>query len=147
VRVLIDTNVFVRMIRTTASDADPARSAVETLSRRGDEPCVVPQVLYEFWAVATRPKAQNGLGCSVESAVVHIAEIRQISTLLRDALDLVERWQSIVVRHEAKGKQAHDARLIAAIQAHDVNHIMTFNAKDFRRYSGLSVLTPGDVHD
>jgi len=45
-----------------------ALDATTTLVQRGDHPCLVPQVLYEFWVVATRPKAVNGLGLTVAAA-------------------------------------------------------------------------------
>jgi predicted nucleic acid-binding protein len=33
----------------------------------------------------------------------------------------------------------HDARLAAVMLAHGVNHILTFNVDDFRRYPGIVV--------
>jgi hypothetical protein len=43
------------------------------------------------------------------------------------------------------GKNAHDARLVAAMRVHGLTHLLTFNAQDFRRYPGINVVTPGDL--
>ena len=53
--ILLDTNILLRY----ACVADPALATVDaaitTLHARGEPLCVVPQNIYEFWAVATRP--------------------------------------------------------------------------------------------
>ena len=46
------------------------------LRNRGDTLWVVPQALYEFWVVATRPTTVNGLGFTVARAV---AELRVLA--------------------------------------------------------------------
>lgn len=38
-----------------------------------------------------------------------------------------------------KGKNAHDARLVAAMVRHGLTHILTFNAQDFSRYRGITI--------
>jgi hypothetical protein len=59
--LLLDTNVLGRMVEVGHPQHRVASDAVDALRRRGDTPCVVPQVLYELWVVATRPPAANGL--------------------------------------------------------------------------------------
>jgi hypothetical protein len=43
------------------------------------------------------------------------------------------------------GKNAHDARLVAAMNVHGLTQLLTFNNQDFQRYPGISVVTPDDV--
>jgi hypothetical protein len=61
---LADTNILLRWV----SPADPQRSlavdSVKALQRRGEVVHITPQNLIEFWGVATRPAAVNGLGMS-----------------------------------------------------------------------------------
>lgn len=38
------------------------------------------------------------------------------------------------------GVQVHDARLVAAMQAHNITHILTFNTSDFTRYASLGIV-------
>lgn len=47
--------------------------------------------------------------------------------------------------YKVVGKTAHDARLVAAMHAHGLTHLLTFNEPDFRRYAGIIVLTPAGV--
>ena len=53
--ILLDTNLLTRITRSHDPQSAVARAAIQTLLRRGERLIVVPQNLYEFWAVATRP--------------------------------------------------------------------------------------------
>jgi hypothetical protein len=51
-------------------------------------------------------------------------------------------WRRLVVAHSVSGKKTHDARLVAAMSVHGVAHILTLNADDFTRFTGITVLDP-----
>jgi predicted nucleic acid-binding protein len=106
---------------------------------------IVPQVVYEFWVVATRPREQNGLGLSIADADAAVEERTGVFRLLLDERGVFIRWKELVRRHEVRGKLAHDARLVAAMQRHGIESILTFNAADFQRFTSIKVITPTDV--
>jgi predicted nucleic acid-binding protein len=145
VKILVDTNILVRTAEPGTSAFHEAHEAVAKLTSTGLEPCIVPQVLYEFWVVATRPSEQNGLGLSSAQAHADMMRLQDFFTLLRDERAVFERWQDLVLQHDVKGKGAHDARLVAAMQRHGITHLLTFNDKDFERFTGVTVRTPGGV--
>ena len=60
--VLLDTNILTRYAQPAPPHHAAAAGETAALRLRGESLVVVPQVLYEFWAVCTRPLAQNGLG-------------------------------------------------------------------------------------
>lgn len=65
-KILLDTNILTRSAQASHPQHKIATSALVTLIQRGDIPCLVSQVVYEFWTVATRPiGAENGLGLTV----------------------------------------------------------------------------------
>src|SRR5438309_6741248 len=53
--ILLDTNLLTRITRSSDPQSGVARAAIQALFGRGERLIVVPQNLYEFWAVATRP--------------------------------------------------------------------------------------------
>lgn len=59
---LIDTNILVRLEDSLDAKHAEAILAIQFLKDAGHECQLVPQVLYEFWVVATRPVEANGLG-------------------------------------------------------------------------------------
>jgi predicted nucleic acid-binding protein len=71
-RILLDSNVVLRLgDRGHAMHAE-ALAAIDWLDANGHECVIVPQVLYEYWVVATRPAENNGLGMSVANAAASI---------------------------------------------------------------------------
>ena len=44
-----------------------------------------------------------------------------------------------------KGKEAHDARIVAAMLAHRVSNLLTFNMGDFKRYTQITSVDLRDV--
>jgi predicted nucleic acid-binding protein len=143
--VLLDTNILVRL----ALHADPlhatARAAVTALQHRGETLHLVPQNLYEFWVVATRPVVVNGLGFTAGQAAAELARLQTLFALLPDTPAMFTQWQQLVTTHNVLGKNAHDARLVAAMLVHGVSHLLTFNVADFSRFPGIAVLDPAIV--
>ena len=122
-----------------------AVAAVNLLAQSGEQLCLVPQNLYEFCAVATRPIAANGLGMSVAEAALEIARLRPTFTVLDDVPAILPEWERLVIHYGVVGKNAHDTRLVAAMAVHGIGRILPFNSSDFQRYAGFTVVTPDDV--
>lgn len=144
-KILVDTNVVLRAAQASHPHHASAKSSLESALANGHQVCVVPQVLYEVWAVATRPSEQNGLGLPVQQAAELVSKIRDTFTLLEDPPGFADHWLQVVVENDSKGKTSHDARLYAAMLAHGVDHIITFNKSDFQRYKGLTTLFPPEM--
>ena len=92
--ILLDTNLLTRMTRSHDPQSGVARAAIQTLLGRGERLIVVPQNLYEFWAVATRPPGPppagaNGLGMTVSQAGHWVRFFQRRFTLLVDREELV----------------------------------------------------------
>jgi predicted nucleic acid-binding protein len=144
-KVLLDTNVLARLAQPSHRHHRIAAQAVETIRTRGDEICVVPQVLYELWVVCTRPTGEIGLGMSVTQAQAESATIKRLATVLRDERAIFQEWEQLVSTHDVKGKNAHDARLVAAMLRHGITHILTLNEEDFRRFTEIVVVAPTEI--
>ncbi len=60
--VLLDTNVLGRLAQSTSPQHLVAKSAVDSLQRRGENLCIVPQVVYEFGSFARAPSERRTMG-------------------------------------------------------------------------------------
>ncbi len=143
--ILLDTNILVRSAHAGHAMQRLAADSVAELLRQGETLCLVPQNFYEFWVVCTRPAAQNGLGMSFAAAQAELARIKTLFTLLEDTPDIFPQWEQLVLQYQIQGKNAHDARLVAAMMVHGLSRILTFNVGDFQRYQTLTVLEPQKV--
>ena len=126
-RVLLDTNILLRLALEAHPTHSEAVSAVKRIRQRGDEPAIVPQVLYEYWVVATRPADKNGLGLSPVQARQAIDEFTRSMIILRDERGIFMNWLTLVTDHAVSGKRSHDTRLVAAMLRHDLTELITFN--------------------
>ena len=144
-KILVDANILLRM--ANQSDPEHARvvNAVLHLDGAGVEICLVSQTLYEFWVVATRPLAMNGLGLSADEARDSVKYLVQTYELFRDEARIFDLWQALVSAHAVKGKNAHDARYVAAMICHGLTHFLTLNTADFHRFNVVRVLSPHDI--
>lgn len=111
--------------------------AIQTLLGRKERLIVVPQNLYEFWAVATRPPGpppagRNGLGMSPAQAAHWCRFFRRRFVFLPDRDNLCILWLALVEAHGVTGFRAHDVRLVAAMQSYGIPRLLTFNAADFQ---------------
>jgi predicted nucleic acid-binding protein len=123
---------------------DVVRS-LAVLATRRDELSVIAQNLIEFWAVATRPIADNGLGITVAQAAKEVKKLKTLFSILPDTADILPQWEQLVVQHQVLGKQVHDTRLVAAMTVHKLTHLLTFNTDDFKRYDGITVVNPSSI--
>ena len=140
-RILIDTNIALRFAQAGAPGHALVEHAVKTLLGRGDELMVVPQVVYELWAVGTRPKVVNGFGWTSEEARQEMDGLSEQFSMLQDTPSIFAVWLELVTQHHVSGKPSHDARLAAAVQVHGLDAILTRNIADFKRF-GLNVINP-----
>jgi predicted nucleic acid-binding protein len=53
----------------------------------------------------------------------------------------------LVNKYSVHGKNAHDARLVAAMMRHGVKHLLIFNTADFERFEEISLIHPQEVSD
>ncbi len=114
-RYLADTNVLLRYADTGANQHSLIMQALETLMLRQDEMVMVPQNIYEFWSVGTRPKDKNGLGWTTAKTRAVTDQLVKRFPLLPDMPSVFTNWLELVTRFDVRGKQVHDARLVAAM--------------------------------
>jgi predicted nucleic acid-binding protein len=143
--ILVDTKILTRSAEPGHAMHATATSAVTSLRGQGHTLCVIPQVLYEFWVVCTRPTSVNGLGKTAAEAATELAALRALFPMLDDTPAIFPAWEQLVISEAVLGKNAHDARIVASMRVHGVTHILTFNDADFRRFAGITALNPAAV--
>jgi predicted nucleic acid-binding protein len=144
-RTLVDSNVLIARVAPERVEHQTAIDSVSHLLASGEEFFVPPQNIAEFWRVAATPRERpGGLGLTAAEARLRRENIKRDFTLLHDAPALYDAWERLVDQHEVIGLAVFDARLVAAMQVHRLDRILTFNIPDFARY-GVTVLDPAAV--
>lgn len=135
-KILIDINILIRI------DHEVVVNTLADLKKQQANFYILPQVLIEFWCVATRPKNKNGLGYSVTETENEVQKAKKLFHLFPDKPEYFAEWQRLVKNYEVKGVNVHDTRLVAAMIVNQLTHIVTFNGQDFRRYQEITIIDP-----
>ncbi len=84
---------------------------------------------------------RNGFSFSVEETDERTALI-ETKFSLADSEAIHQEGCRIVVERRS---QVREARLVTSTQVHGIGNLLTLNVKDFRRFSGIAVLSPEEV--
>ena len=142
----LDTNILLRVGDKSNQYYNILTEAIISLKSRGGRAVIVPQNLYEFYVVATRPaSARGGLGITPSEAVEEINRLCKLFIFQADTSDIYTEWIKLIDAHQVSGVAAHDARLVAAMIVHGISNLLTFNTVDFSRYNGLTVWHPENI--
>jgi len=140
---LCDTNLWLRSVDTDSPQHAVAVAAMEIIARRA-ELVILPQILVEFWAVATRPTNSNGLGWTTDQAATRLVLLQERFQLLAETSELFDQWFELVRSRRISGKRVHDARIAAGIITAKIDFLVTFNVSDFESWP-IKALHPGEI--
>ncbi|HXA50216.1 MAG TPA: PIN domain-containing protein [Candidatus Acidoferrum sp.] len=142
---LLDTNILLRISKRDDPQQPVIVQALNTLVERGVSLCYTSQTVAEFWNTSTRPLDRNGFGLSVADTDRLASVIERHFKFLPDSRETYDRWRALLVAHNVRGVQVHDARLAASMYVHGIRVLLTLNVQDFRRFPDLLVIHPGQV--
>jgi predicted nucleic acid-binding protein len=141
-RVLLDTNILLRISDPAHPHHQPAVRSLKALAVAGGTFTISSQNVYEFLAVATRPLQDRGLGMNQTTADRELRKLIGSLHMVYDSVDVVMELRRLMIVHGISGKSIHDARLAATMNVYGIADILTFNVKDFVRFAGINVLDP-----
>ncbi len=139
---LVDSNILVRLRDLDSPERAVCEQVVQLSLQQGVRLYLCAQSLIEFWAVSTRPREANGLGLDTQQVFVGVTTIVRTLPLLPEPADIAGQWLHLVRQYAVKGKEVHDARLVAFAVAHQIRDILTLNPDDFTRYREVTAWTP-----
>lgn len=89
-----DSNILLRSIEANHPHQHGALGVINKLVGRGAEIVLLPQTLYEFWVVATRPTGkENGLGLNAEATAAVIAKFKSFFPIQHDVPEVFHLWR------------------------------------------------------
>jgi predicted nucleic acid-binding protein len=138
--ILIDTNILTISKQSGQPDFKKVTDRLQQFVDDNEELVICPQNIYEFFVAATRPKDKRGLGLSRKKTLEEIKNLEDTYTFINDPENLFSSWKQIIQNYETSGKQGHDARFVAFMQALGINRFYTLNVSDFNRYSDIITL-------
>jgi predicted nucleic acid-binding protein len=141
-RLFVDTNILL----FASSKDSPFQTAAElSLGQWRSQSTglfVSTQILREYLAVTTRPAPGRPTEPDYEAITKNLLEFRKSFRLLEETCSISEKLESLVSEFSVKGKQVHDANIVASMLVHGVFDLFTHNTGDFERFSALITIHP-----
>lgn len=142
---LLDSNILVHLVNQDAPEHLVVMQCLQLLWERGVYLTYTSQNLGELWNVCTRPAGRNGFGLSVAETNEQALLIEMRFRLLEDSGLVHREWRKLIVDFDVSGVLVHDARLVAAMKVHRIGKIITYNLRDFRRFTSVVAVSPRDI--
>jgi predicted nucleic acid-binding protein len=133
--ILIDTNIVLRSKQINSIHYELVTNKLIELISSGEELLICPQVIYEFYVVATRPVEQNGLGLLYNTAITEIENLLETYQMPGENENVFLNWQQLIRDYKVVGKNAHDAKIVAFMISNNISKLYTLNRKDFVRFT------------
>lgn len=137
-RVMVDTNVLVHSTVDNSPHHQEARQWLAALHRQGVTLFITPQIAREYLAVLTRVDIFEQR-FTPEEALNALQAMLPTLTWLEETEETVARLFALVRRYQVRGKQVHDANIVAVMLACGVTRLLTYNLDDFRRFEEIAL--------
>jgi predicted nucleic acid-binding protein len=141
--MFIDSNILINAVNPKSDHHEPAKTKLHDIKNSFLPLFISGQMIREFFSTLTRPGNANGVGLPTRQAVSALnGLLGQIDTL-DDTPAVRTKLIALVMMHDVKGKQIHDANIVATMLVHGERQLLTFNGGDFARYRDvIEVVAP-----
>lgn len=140
-RCMVDTNVLVYATIDEAPKCEEARQWMTRLQKEVVQLCTTPQIYREYLVVLTRGSLFERT-LTTEEALAALEALRPAFRELSPTSETFAELVSLIRRYEVRGKQVHDANIVAVMETYGIDALATYNRNDFQRFEGIRLLTP-----
>lgn len=133
---VVDTNVLVYSTVSGNPWHQQARQWLAALQNGGLGLCVTTQVLREYLVVLTRGTVFEK-SFTVDQVLAQVEALLPSLTVLDEPLAAADLLRTLVQRYQVRGKNIHDANIVAVMLTHGVYRLVTYNQADFRRFDEI----------
>ena len=131
--MFVDTNALIRARFRTSPFHEAARTALARAGVNSEPIRISRQVVREYLVTVTRPQDWSD-PLPVAAALRDVEWLRSTFEILEDGERVTNMLVALFREFPIGGKQIHDANIAATMLAHGERRLLTFNAKDFRRF-------------
>jgi predicted nucleic acid-binding protein len=135
---MVDTNVLVYSTVSGNPWHKESRQWLAMLQSRRCSLCITTQILREYLVVLTRGTVFEK-SFSVDQVLAQIQALLPSFIILDEPLVASELLRTLVQRHQVRGKNIHDANIVAVMLAHGVHRLVTYNLADFQRFDEIAL--------
>ena len=138
---IVDTNVLVYGTVSGNPWHQQARRWLAALQNDGLCLCITTQILREYLVILTRGDVFEK-SFTVDQVLAQIEAMLPGLTALDEPLAAGEPLCTLVRQYQIRGKNIHDANIVAVMLTHGVRRLATYNQADFQRFDEIVLAAP-----
>ncbi|MBD3405218.1 MAG: PIN domain-containing protein [Candidatus Lokiarchaeota archaeon] len=142
-KILIDTNILVHAHNASSPHQEKASHLIIQAMESKTQPILLPQNLYEFFAVVTNPRRiENPL--SVEEAISICEDFwfSEKMIIIEPTTTTTLMVFSLIEEYKIKKARIFDCVIAATALEFGIGTIYTENTRDFEDFSFLEIINP-----
>ena len=141
-KVFVDTNI---LIYSTFEDFEPEKhlQCVDTLNRLLQAETILfvsSQILREYFAIATNKNIFKK-PLTYKQAAAKMKEFLATFTLVYEKESTIHVLIALIGKYAISQQKIHDMNIVATMLDNNITHLLTYNAKDFRKISEIKLLS------
>jgi predicted nucleic acid-binding protein len=127
-KVFVDTNVLLYANVLNSALNKDAQQMLLQFRKEDSEVWISRQVIREYAAILTRE------GVSINAVKNDIERFMEFFEVADETWQTTSHFLELLTRYEVKGKQVHDANIVATMLTLGIKKLLTHNTTDFKRY-------------
>ena len=138
----VDTNILLRAFNSTFLEHPSVRAVVDRMIDEDCELWISRQVIREYLVQMTHPRTFDP-PLTIEQVLNQLATFESLFHIADDTHTVTVQLLTLLQTYPTRGKQIHDANIVATMGANNVDTLLTLNYDDFKRYENrITILTP-----
>lgn len=131
-KAFVDTNVLLRVMQIQVPGHREAEALIQRFSANDVELWISRQVIREYLVQVTHPRTFAS-PLSIDELTRQIQAILSLFHVADDTAEVTAQLVSLLRAYPTRGKQIHDANIVATMLAVGIDTLLTFNLEDFKR--------------
>jgi predicted nucleic acid-binding protein len=142
VDVFLDTNIVLRAFHSTLSGHERVKVLFDQMIDEENEMWISRQVIREYLVQLTHPRTFDP-PLEIGQVMAHLAQVEGLFRVADDTQAVTAHLKMLLQTYPTRGKQIHDANIVATMLANGIDTLLTLNLDDFRRFEDrITILTP-----
>lgn len=140
--VFVDTNVLLRAFHSAFPEHERVRALFDRLLDEEHDLWISRQVIREYLVQVTHPRTFVS-PLTLEQVLHQLAAFETLFDIADDTHEVTAHLLALLQTYQIRGKQIHDANIVATMHAYNLSTLLTLNVDDFQRFADrMTILTP-----
>jgi predicted nucleic acid-binding protein len=145
-RAFVDTNVLLRASLRNMPLHQECKALLQNTLRTGRTLWISGQVIREFMVQATHPKTLD-LPLTMEETILEVQRFRRLFQTANDTPEVRAHLLQLLAQYPTRGKQVHDANLVATMLAYNIDTLLSLNLTDLQRFQDrITLISPTNIN-